>query len=270
MFIPLATIIIVDFGWREAWIALGIIGLLLVAPLGMLFIRRTPEDIGLMPDGAPGRESPKLSGVKRANQLATDHDWTLREATRTSALWIMVIAFTIASGVFSAFLIHLIPYLSDKGYSVGFAAAVVILLNVVVMVVKPVWGFLGDRIHVRYLMGTCLALSGLGMLVLVFVSGGPLIWIFVLTYGSTVAGFVPLRNVMWANYFGRAHLGAITGTLLPITQIVSAISPVIAAFVFDVTLSFDPAFFAFGVLFAVCGVVIFLTRPPTPVEETLQ
>ncbi|MCZ6788411.1 MAG: MFS transporter, partial [Chloroflexi bacterium] len=51
IFIPLTAFIILNFGWRYAWFVLGIVGFILVVPLSALFVRRTPEDVGLLPDG---------------------------------------------------------------------------------------------------------------------------------------------------------------------------------------------------------------------------
>ena len=55
IFIPLSQIFIDDFGWRLAWVYLAIIGTIFILPLAIIFVRREPEDMGLLPDGGPPR-----------------------------------------------------------------------------------------------------------------------------------------------------------------------------------------------------------------------
>ncbi len=73
LFIPLTQVLINEIGWRGAWIVLAIIGLVVIVPLGLVFVRRQPEDVGMLPDGGvPGgipSESPPERG--RGKDLAS-------------------------------------------------------------------------------------------------------------------------------------------------------------------------------------------------------
>ena len=266
--IPLAAFIILNFGWREAWLVLGAFALLFIAPLSALFIRRTPEDIGLLPDGdVPGQIPDSLT--PRRTDLATEHDWTLREAVRTPALWFIVAAFTLAGAGFGGLPVHVIPALTDKGYSTAYASALITLFSVVVIVGKPIWGLLGERVQVRYLMMAAFAISAGGMLVLVMVKSGYLILLFPFIYGVGVSAFLPLMNLMWANYFGRASLGTIRGTVLPITQVTIAFSPVFAGYMFDTTGSYFRAFLTFAICYILAIAAIYLARRPEAPPESV-
>ena len=260
--IPLAAFIILNFGWREAWLVIGALALLSIAPLSALFIRRTPEDIGLLPDGdVQGQMTDALASSRRTD-LATEDDWTLGEAARTPALWLIVTAITFAGAGFGGLPIHVIPALTDKGYSTAYASALITLFSVIVIVGKPIWGFLGEKVQVRYLMMASFVVAAGGMLVLVVVKSGPFIFLFPVVYGVGVSGFLPLMNLMWANYFGRASLGTIRGAVLPITQITIALSPVFAGYIFDTTGSYFRAFLTFTVCYVLSTVSIFLARRP--------
>ena len=268
VFIPLTAFIILNFGWREAWLMLGVIAFLLIAPLSALFVRRTPEDIGLSPDGDEFPQGPDLISTSRTD-LATKHDWTLREAARAPALWLIVTAMSISGMGLGGLPIHVIPALTDSGYSTAYASALITLFSIIVIVAKPIWGLLGERIQVRYLMVTSFAISAVGMFLIVLIKSGPTILLFPIIYGVGVSAFAPLMSLIWANYFGRASLGTIRGTFLPITQVTSAFGPVFAGFIFDATGSYAPAFITFTVCYALSGVAIFLARRPTAPGETL-
>lgn len=262
IFIPLAAFIILNFGWREAWFVSGLFALLMVSPLSALFVRRTPEDIGLLPDGDTHHQVAERVTHTQRTDLTTDHDWTLGEAARTPTLWIMVAAFTVSGAGLGGFLVHVLPALTDKGYSTPFATAMVAELSVAVLVSKMMWGFLGERIQVRYLLMASFALAAMGMFLIVFVDSGPLILLLPLVYGAGGAGYGPLSSLMWANYFGRRSLGSIRGVFLPITQLISAFSPVFAGAIFDSKGNYDLAFIIFALCFIFAIGAIYLAPRP--------
>ena len=269
VFIPLTAFIILNFGWREAWLIVGIVAFILIAPLSGLFVRRTPEDIGLLPDGDTYHQGPDKTAPFRRTALATTHDWTLGEAVRTPSLWLIVIAMSLSGMGLGGLPIHVIPALIDKGYTTAYASALITLFSIVVIVGKPIWGLLAERIQVRYLMVVCFAISAVGMLLILVIESGSLIILFPIIYGIGVSAFAPLMSLIWANYFGRASLGAIRGTFLPMTQVTSAFGPVFAGLIFDATGSYGPAFLTFTVCYAVSGVAIFLARRPAAPSEML-
>ena len=93
LFIPLTQVLINEIGWRGAWIVLAIIGIVVIVPLAAIFVRRQPEDVGLVPDG----DTPDVgkdgdgSGVRA---VVDEVSWTVREAVRTTTLWRLVIVFS--------------------------------------------------------------------------------------------------------------------------------------------------------------------------------
>ncbi len=262
IFIPIAAYIITHLGWREAWFISGLTALLLVTPLSGLFIRRTPEDIGLVPDGTAVDPKSLLPMTQAKVKLATDYDWTIREAVRTPALWLMVVSFTISGAGLHGFLVHVIPALTDKGYSTSFATTMVAELSIVVLFAKMAWGILGERIETRYLIMASFSLAALGMVMVIVIDSGPLILLLPIVYGIGGAGYGPLSSLMWANYFGRGSLGSIRGVFLPITQVLGTFSPVFAGAVFDRRGSYDLAFVIYAICFVIAVGVIYLSRQP--------
>ena len=270
-FVPLTAFIIVNFGWRDAWFFLGIVGFILVVPLSALFVRRTPEDVGLLPDGREPSDSSGTPELYSRPDLATEHDWTLREAARTPALWLIVVGFTISGAGLGGFLPHVIPTLTDKGYSTAVATALLTLFSIVVVPTKMIWGILGERVQVRYLIAVSYFAATATMLVMVLVDSGPFILLFPVFYAMGGGGYAPLSSLMWANYFGRGSLGTIRGVFLPVTQAIGAVSPVFAGYVFDTTDSYDLAFLFFGLCFSVGGVTMLLAkRPAAPSRRVAQ
>ena len=270
IFVPLTAFIIVNFGWRDAWFVLGIIGFILVVPLSALFVRRTPEDVGLLPDGRKHSEGSGSPALNARPDLATEYDWTLREAARTPALWLIVVGFTISGAGLGGFLPHVIPALTDKGYSTAVATALLTLFSILVVMMKMVWGILGERVQVRYLIAASYFAAAATMLLMVLVDSGPLILLIAVSYAVGGGGYAPLSSLMWANYFGRGSLGTIRGVFFPVTQAIGAVSPVFAGYIFDTTDSYDLAFLFFGLCFSVGAVMMLLAkRPAAPLRRAV-
>lgn len=267
-FIPIASFMVLNFGWREAWYTLGMAGLLLVVPASFIFIRRAPEDIGLLPDGINSVERlcvGSTSGLFNSSVPVTSEreiSWSLRGALHTPTLWVMVLAFSIGTAGLGGFIVHAIPFMTDNGYSDVTASVYLVVFSVVAAGVKPVWGFLGEKIPVRYLLGLAFGISATGMFLLSWLDGGLFMGIVLIAYGVGAGAFVPLMNLMWANYYGRNSLGSIRGVFLPVTQVTLAISPLFSGYVFDTAGTYAPAFLIFGLLFGFGMVAILLAKPP--------
>jgi sugar phosphate permease len=148
-------------GWREAWVILGIMTWVLVIP-SALVMRRAPEDYGLLPDGAgpPVAGATPAATVKTRRTSISDDAWTRAQAVRTRTLWLVICGYGVATLGLQAMILHLIPFLTDEGYSRGRATLLLSLFAWASLLSKFAWGPLMDRIHARYLSAAGFALSG--------------------------------------------------------------------------------------------------------------
>jgi sugar phosphate permease len=81
--VPAATTFLVLFDWREAYLFLGLLLVILIAPLGFLFIRNRPEEMGLQPQGAPPSSGSKEHPDGGGQLTMFGRDATFREALGT-------------------------------------------------------------------------------------------------------------------------------------------------------------------------------------------
>ena len=63
IFVPLTQILIDKYTWNISWIILAIIGVVIVVPLSVIFVRRQPEDMGLLPDGDNPVDVPAVEAI---------------------------------------------------------------------------------------------------------------------------------------------------------------------------------------------------------------
>ncbi|MBW2323632.1 MAG: MFS transporter, partial [Deltaproteobacteria bacterium] len=154
--VPTVALLIKHFGWRFAFLAIGIIIWVVVIPLAMV-VRESPEEMGLRPDGDPPlpdktvETETKQEMTKETSTSAPDVEYTLKQAVASSAFWLMCVAFFFQSMSHSVIFVHSVPALTDAGISMEKAAFAIGLLTLVSVVGRLSFGFLGDYIVKRYL-----------------------------------------------------------------------------------------------------------------------
>src|ERR1700730_12009536 len=116
IFPPLATTLITAYGWRSAYFILALIGVAVIVG-SALFVVRDPERMGLHPDGIPppaaGRDPSAANPPPGA--FALDDGWSLAEARRTRAFWLLNAIFTLTWIVVFVPMVHIVPFATDLG-----------------------------------------------------------------------------------------------------------------------------------------------------------
>ena len=260
---PLILFLIQEFGWRTAWFILGFVPWIVVVPPCLLWLRRQPEDMGLLPDGAKPAEIPVADDKKEnivEHQAAVDEvSWTVGQALRSPSFWLLV-AYEVLSGMsIGALIIHRIPYATDLGLSDAQAGISFAIYGICAFAAKLVWGFLADRYSIWLLAIVALIASAVSILAGV---GSTSAWQFYGTfgvmYGLTGGSLVVIGPLLWAAHFGRAHQGTIRGVMSPFYLIASIGGPMFAAVVFDYFGSYDAAWRVFAAYFLVSALLVWL------------
>ncbi|MDO8749628.1 MAG: MFS transporter [Dehalococcoidia bacterium] len=247
LIIPLLSLSIDSFGWRETLLFIGL-GLWMVAVPVLMVVRELPESLGLLPDGATpdGLNIQPRGGIGEA-QLE-DRSLTLAEALRLPAFWFLTATFTIWGIATSGVQAHLFVALFGIGLTKSKAAALTALLPGISLVGRFGFGILSDRMNKRYLLLATGAAMTVGMASLAALFLDPSrTWLtipFLLFYSIGFGGSIPLRVVISGDYFGRRHFPAIYGTMQSVTAAGGVVGPLFAGWVFDTTGSYFWAFAA--------------------------
>ena len=263
---PLYQVLILAFGWRAVFVIMGaLIWLLLVVP-GWVLLRRQPEDVGLLPDGrgAPRGERPWLGTTAAGRAPADEYSWTLGEAARTSALWLIVVSIGLNTLGTGGVAFNLAAYLTDVDVDPTVAAGAVSVFALAGAVGNMAWGMLGERHSIRLLTVAAMLGSVLATLILLQVRTPLVAFAFAVLFGLTARGSSVLDQVMIARYFGRRSFGAISGLTDPFIKGGLGLGPLVAAAAFDLTGSYQGPFLVFAVAFGISALLIFLARRPTP------
>ena len=268
--IPLTRFFIDAFGWRLAWTALGIVMLTTIIPLGAIFMRRQPEDVGLLPDNDSDDEiSAPIRGrqdTSRASALTIRGSFTARQAFKSHSLWILVVVQTLGSLALSPVLMHQIAYMQDKGMNPLTAAFIGTLVAFFAMVGKVPWGILAEHLHVRFVIAIAFTIAGSSLWLLIQANDQFMMYIaYSIFFGLSMGSMPPLNNLMWVSYFGRDNLGRIRGYVTPLTRWTGGFSPLFAGFMWDKVGNYDLAFTVFSLSWITAGlVVLFAGNPKEP------
>jgi len=258
---PLSTRLIEVLGWRSAWGVIGVLTWALVIPLAALVMRRRPEDYELVPDGGPAARE-----VRRRVYEAGDARWTRAQAARTPALWLLILTFGLASTGLGAILLHLVPYLTDRGFSPAAAAAGFSMIGATGLLSKPLWGLALERFPTRLCAASEFLLMAAGIALILAIDGAGSMYFAITVFGLGIGGVIAVQELVWANYFGRLTLGTVRSVAQPFTIISSAAGPVFAGASFDFGGSYQRAFVVFVATYVLAAGVILATPYPRPPE----
>ena len=257
---PTAVSTLIDAaGWRDAWMWFGV-GVGSIAFVLALLLRTRPEDDGLLPDGAAAREA----GRAGAPPTADERSLTRREAVRTPTFWLLLAAFSLVGLGITGFQSNWHPFLVETGFGPAEASFGIAIYGLVSGLVRPGWGVLGERYPARYLMAACAIATAALILVFLNVRGMAALVPVMFMAGVVMGGYLILRALLTANYFGRAHLGAVNSLFRPIVMGTGAAGPILFGALYDLEGGYTFAFLAAALAWGTAGVIVLLAKPPPP------
>ena len=248
------------FGWRDAWLALGVFTTVVLLPLTFL-IRTRPEDMGLLPDGDTEADTAQ-SPSRRNTNASPAVDLTRGQAIRTRTFWILVLTFSLTGLGVQGFISNWLPYFQDIGFSATTGALALTVFGIFVLPARFFWGSLADVFPVRHAVDGPAHSDGAGGVVAAEHRNFPLLIAFAVLMGLTYGGYVPLQRLIYPIYYGRAHLGAIRGIMRPALTLASAAGPLVIAGIYDLKGSYTLAFVFVMFMWFVAGLMFLLAKPP--------
>ena len=253
-FSPLAQWLIITSGWRLAWGVLGTITIVIGVIPAFLFIRRSPEDYGLFPDGV--NEDNKELDEQSVRVMPTNSaDLSFADALKTRALWILMAVQFMYGMVGTGLGIHRIPFLSDRGLDESSLSTVLIIVAISMVIGAYFWGSLASKFRGNVVLSMNLfGISGT-VLLLMNVTTPQFAYFYAFLDGLMISGSQILMLVIMANYFGRSILGRIRGITTPVWNAGFALGPLYAGLVYDFSNSYTFAFVTFIGLAFIAGIL---------------
>ena len=238
IFPPLTTGLMAAYGWRGAYVVLGLLAVAVVIVCAR-FIVRDPEMMGLLPDGEPEKTAPT---ERSAARIAVTENWTLNEAKRTTTFWLLNAIFTLTWLVVFMPMVHIVPFAVDLGISHFRAAMTISVIGFAGFGGRLAIGTISDRVGRVATLAICLTLQALSFLGFTFSTGLALLYPAAALFGFSYGGVTALFPALIGDFFGRIAVGAIVGFIFALAGSPAAFGPLVAGYIFDATHSYSAAF----------------------------
>src|SRR6201988_436502 len=243
-----------NFGWRAAYLGLGLLTLIVAFPSVLLFIREPAKAKTVADEHA---QSPASANRPRELQV--------REGLGGRRFWLIACALLLVSTVTQGLVVHTVPLLTDKGYSPEAAATLMIAVGLSTMVGRQLSGYLVDRIFAPFIAAFFFLLPCLGIYLLDStispVAG-------IITLGLASGTEIDMIGFLTSRYFGMKRFGQLYGYLFASFVVGSAVGPYMMGLAFERLHSYEPALWAFGI-FRLLETAVVLSLGPYryPVED---
>jgi OFA family oxalate/formate antiporter-like MFS transporter len=246
-----------SFGWRGAYVGIGLLPILLAGPIVWYGFR--VADVGTRPAAS--------ASVRAGVGAPALPVWglTLGEAVRGYRFWVLCASIMSIYLAVSGISPNLIAALTDKGFTPSDAATAQGVYGFSIIIGRLAVGFLVDRFWAPGVAVVSLSLPAIGCLILTGSPEFPWVIAAALLIGFAAGAELDLMAYFAARYFGLAHYYKIYGILYAILAVAGGVAPMLFARVYDVTSSYDTSFlvatglFVFGAL-----IVLALGRYPRP------
>jgi MFS transporter, OFA family, oxalate/formate antiporter len=262
---PIVQLVISTWGWRTAWVMLGIIMFFVGVIPSALIIRRQPEDLGLTVDGASQSErySTTAAPFPRLTQApAKEEYWPLSQVIHTPAFWLILLSLFVASTATAGVGLHLVPHLTQQGLSAPAAVGAISIMSTTGALGALSLGVIAERASPRLMIILAYLLGAVSMVALIMADTLPETYLFAAIQGIVGSGVNTLAPILWASYYGRWTLGSIYGLSRAAQVTGFALGPLISGLVYDATGSYQKAFIYFAFLAAGSSLLVLAARRP--------
>jgi MFS family permease len=266
LLVPTAAILIMMFGWREAYMIFGVI-LLVGGTIGGLLLKKDPESEGTYPDG----EKPDEQMMKmRADYIARAEKWSVAEVFKTSSWWYLNLAQMGYIMAVLGLIAHMITW-GTVDLHIPRDTMVKIFSFIFVMsavVGRLVTGFSADWLMSRFGMTRkpflylCTFGVAVGMFFCPYVKDAQALILASIILGFSYGSGLALFPVYLGDLFGVVNMPVLFGYIGLFIAGFGSIGPLLYGISYDKTGSYDLAFMITGVLCVISGIFLYLLKPP--------
>ena len=208
------------YGYDGAWLRMGVVTIVIMGPIAWLLFRDTPEEAGLEMDGG------KVASAAAANpDMQIHREFTRGEALRDYSFWVFNLTFSFYGLYATAFTFHILSLASEYQFADERILSLFVPIAATSVLTNLVFGAINARLRLKWLLLVmnigCLSAT-LGMLFLDKPGG---VSAYVIGNGIASGGFVSLTGIVFPRFYGRLHLGAISGVNMSAMVIASGLGP---------------------------------------------
>jgi MFS family permease len=255
----IATWIMDNWGWREAYLGIGLMIIVLVIPVAWIVMCNSPREKGLLPDGETVADH-----VDAFKPKSTLLGFTAKEALKRKSFWLMIGSFAIAGLTTSTVLIHMIPLMMDRGMDRGQAAGAFAYLGMALLVGRLLAGYLMDKIFAPWVVIVFLFGPVIGLALLASGATGTTAALCAALVGMAIGAEFDVMAFFTSRYFGPRNFGQIYGYNYSAFKVGAATGPLIMGIAYDMVGRYDEILWSMsGIMMIACVLVGLMPKYPT-------
>lgn len=255
--------LIVRYGWRGAWLACAVIVGLVFPVIVFALFRDNPEQCGMKPDGS--LPAPKTTATRWKRQAPhPEVDATLPHARKTYAFWVFGGALFLFALYTTGMTFHVVSIFAESGLTRTQAVSIFFPASIISVIVRFSAGLISDYVKLKYLLIAQLAGLIVSTISLATLGSDASIVALIVGNGLTSGLFGLIATITWPQFYGRTHLGAITGFIMALQVAGSAIGPY--AFSLSLSVTGDYSFAAYGCLAVAVILLVASVKAERPEE----
>jgi MFS family permease len=253
---PLANQIILDYDWRVSFIILGVITMVGIV-LSAQFLKRNSVEAG---------QSNKVNSENlQRNSSADAKAFTFRYAISTRQFWAIFAMFFCLGLSVNTMQVHIVPYATDINISATTAANILAAIGGSSILGRVVLGGMADRIGNKRAFIIGFVLMALPVLGMVFSKETWILFLIAIVFGIGYGGCIASESPLAASVFGLKSIGLIFGFLSSGYTVGAAVGPVLAGYIFDITVSYQVAFILTAFV-GIAGLILTTTLSPVGLD----
>ena len=253
--VPIATWLVLEFGWRTTMQLTSLTLPLVMIPIVLIFIVKTPEEKGLVPDGSYAEHSDPESEF----EVET---WSMRRAFMDRRIWLLTLIIGPSFMGITAILLSIHSHATDLGLDAMQASSIVAAMALTGAIAKPLFGSIADHYNKQLVMGVSLVLqiAGVGCIILLPDYAG--LAFAALLFGLGYGGVMPLWSVLLGTMFGRHAFARIMGYMGPLILPFTVLGLPFTTLVFEQTGSYVPAYATLIATFIIAMIALLFLKLP--------
>ena len=249
-FVPFIQYLISFKGWQFAYLIFGLLVLLIPLPLNAFFLRHTPKEMGLFPDGESSKRSEetdlkKVSETGLVHSSSTREEMAFQSILKNPRFWSLLLFPSLVSFGAYFIIVHHVKYLTDLGVDRSWAASLFAGIGALSGGFRFFWGWFSDRRgrEIAFTLGMiCLTLGVLFLLLFETIRARPILYLFAAFFGSGWGVTAPLFMSISADLYKGRNFGWIYGTLEGVLGMGAALGAYVGGVIFDRTGNYFWAF----------------------------
>lgn len=244
--VPSVTVLLYEhYGWRGAYVGLGVLWAVTVLPLCWFYLRTPQDDAKPRIDGGSAAPAPDVPGV------------SVGQGLRSRAFAGLALAGFLFGICIVAIMLHFVPMMIDRGIDRTTAAALAGIVGGCSIIGRLIAGVLLDRFSGRLVGSLSLLLPVLPISLLLGADVGIAgVAILAILLGLSVGSELDVLAYLATRHFGLRNYGTLFGFIISALAASTSAGPILASWLRDTTGSYDALLWAALPCFAISALAI--------------